>query len=302
MRESQMKKIIAVAIAGAFIAPAVHAAEVTLGGEIEYYITDATGGTTGNTAENEIKVSVTEELDNGMTISGYLNSNNGGTHDSGIAIASDFGTLNVGNGDGDTAITAMDDKADVAEQGAGAGSAGTGKTYVNTVRFTPNLGVEGLTVSAGYAVGAAATDETSDFALQYSVAGFAVSYGEAEVEGSTVTTKNTSVSYTYGPFYAAMDSVDGKNGVENAKVDAVAVTYNYGPGNIFVETNEVNYTSATGNAVLSGTANLKPKTTVVGISYKIGGLNTYIQTLNADSGTGAATETDTTYVGVEYAF
>ena len=297
-----MKKIIAVAIAGAFVVPAVHAAEVTLGGEIEYYITDATAGTTGNTAENEIKVSVTEELDNGMTISGYLNSNDGGTHDSGLSIASSFGTLDLGNGDGDTAITAMDDKADVAEQGAAKGNATTGKTYVNTVRFTPNLGVEGLTVAAGMGFGAAATDETSDFAIQYSVAGFAVSYGEAEVEGSTVTTKNTSVSYTYGPFYVAMDNVDGENGIENATTDAVAVTYNYGPGKIFLETNEVNWTSASGNAVLSGTANLKPKTTVVGVSYKIGGLNTYIQTLNADDGAGAATESDTTYVGVEYAF
>jgi hypothetical protein len=297
-----MKKIIAVAIAGAFVVPAVHAAEVTLGGEIEYYITDATAGTTGNTAENEIKVSVVEELDNGITVSGYLNSNDGGTHDSGLAIASDFGTLNLGNGDGDTAITAMDDKADVAEQGAGAGNATTGKTYVNTVRFTPNLGVEGLTVAAGMGFGAASTDETSDFAVQYSAAGFAISYGEAEVEGSNVTTKNTSVSYTYGPLYVAMDSVDGENGVDNATTEAVAVTYNYGPGMIFVETNEVNWTSAAGNAVLSGTANLKPKTTVVGISYKMGGLNTYVQTLNADSGTGGASETDTTYVGVEYAF
>jgi hypothetical protein len=300
MRESQMKKIIAVAIAGAFIVPAVHAAEVTLGGEIEYYITDATAGTTGNTAENEIKVSVSEELGNGMSLSAYLTSNNGGTHDSGIAISSGFGTLNLGNGDGDTAITAMDDKADVAEQGAGAGNATTGKTYVNTVRFTPNLGVEGLTVSAGYGVGAANTDETSDFALQYSVAGFALSYGEAEVEGSTVTTKNTSVSYTYGPFYVAMDSVDGKNGTQNATAEAVAVTYNYGPGVIFLETNEVNYNSS--NAVLTSSANLKPKTTVVGVSYKMGGLNTYIQTLNADDADGAATEADTTYIGVEYAF
>ena len=296
-----MKKIIAVAIAGAFVVPAVHAAEVTLGGEVEYYITDATAGTIGNAGEQEITVKATEELGNGMSASAYLNVSDG-TTDSGLAVSSSFGTVTMGNGDGNTAITALDDKADVAEQGAGKGNATTGKTYVNTVTFEPNLGVEGLRAIIGYGVGAAATDETSDFAIQYSAGGFAVSYGEAEVEGSTVTTKNTSVSYTYGPFYVAMDSVDGENGVENATTDAVAVTYNYGPGKIFVETNEVNWTSATGNAVLASVANLKPKTTVVGISYKIGGLNTYVQTLNADSGTGAASETDTTYVGVEYNF
>jgi len=297
-----MKKIIAVAIAGAFVVPAVHAADVTLGGEVEYYITDASSGTTGNTAENEIKVSVTEELEGGMSLSAYLNSNNGGTHDSGISVTSAMGAIHFGNGDGATALGAYEDKADVAEQGAGKAGVSSAATLTNIVRIEPNLGVEGLTLGLGLGFGAAATDEESSYGIHYTNSGFAVAYAEADVEQSDVTTKVTSVSYTYGPVYVAMDNVDGQNGVDGAEAEAVALTYNYGPGKIYYEANEVNYTSASGNAVLSGTANLKPKTTVVGISYKIGGLNTYVQTLNEDSTTGAATETDTTYFGVEYAF
>jgi len=273
-----MKKIIAAAIASAFVAP-VYAADVTVGGEIEYYITDASTGTTGNQAENEISVGASEELGNGMSMTAYVRSSG----DSGMSISSGIGAVHIANGDGDTALSAYEDKADVAEQGAGKAGAASAATKTNIIRFEPNLGVEGLTLGLGLGFGAAATDEESSYGIAYSNSGFAVAYAEADVEQSNVTTKVTSVSYTYGPVYVAMDSVDGQNGVDGAEAEAVALTYNYGPGKVYYEANEVNYTSASGNAVLSGTANLKPKTTVVGISYKIGGLNTYVQTLNADS-------------------
>jgi len=291
-----MKKIIAVAIAGAFVAP-VYAAEVTVGGEVEYYITDASSGTTGNTAENEITVTASEDLGNGMSVTAYVRSNSA---DSGISVSSGMGSIHIGNADGDTALNAYEDKADVAEQGAGKAGAASAATLTHAIRIEPNLGVEGLTLGVGLGYGAAATSEESSVGVAYSNSGLSVAYAEADVEQSNVTTKVTSVSYTYGPVYVAMDSVDGQGGVDGATAEAVALTYNYGPGKIFYEANEVNYNSS--SAVLTSSANLKPKTTVIGISYKIGGLNTYVQTLNADDADGAASETDTTYFGVEYVF
>jgi len=278
-----MKKLIAVAIAGAFVAP-VYAADVTVGGEVEYYITDASSGTTGNTAENEITVTASEDLGNGMSVTAFVRSNSA---DSGITVSSGMGSIYIGN-DHDTALNAYEDKADVAEQGAGKAGAASAATRTHNIRIEPNLGVEGLTLGVGLGYGAAATSEESSVGVAYTNSGFSVAYAEADVEQSDVTTKVTSASYTYGPVYVAMDSVDGQNGVDGATAEAVALTYNYGPGKIYYEANEVNYNSS--NAVLSSSANLKPKTTVIGISYKVGGLNTYVQTLNADDADGAASE------------
>jgi hypothetical protein len=295
-----MKKIIAVAIASVFVTP-VYAADITVGGEVEYAVANGTSANTTSLGEQEIQVRASEELANGMTVSAYLDV--GDSANTGLTIGSSFGTLKLGDSDGDTAIVSMDDKADVAPKGGAGGNA----TYTNgttsgaltsTVTFEPNLGVEGLRVIAGMGYGDAKEDEVSDFAVQYSAAGFAISYGEAEVETLDVTTKNTSVSYTYGPLYIGFDAVDGKDSIDGGEMEAVGVTYNYGSGKIGIETNERNYNSTSRALLTSGTT---AKETVVFATYQMGSVNTYVAASSADSAD-ATTEADTTYVGVEYKF
>ena len=65
---------------------------------------------------------------------------------------------------------------------------------------------------------------------------------------------------------------------------------NYGAGNLYVETGETKDASA-GTDV---------KTTAMGVSYKIGALNTYLE-LNTVKESATADD-DQTIVGVEYAF
>jgi len=296
-----MKKIIAAAIAGAFVVPAVQAADVTLGGEIELVVANGEAFNSTSNGENELQVRATEELGNGLTMAAYLDV--GTSANTGMTISGPFGSFTAGN-DTDTAIIAMDDKADVAEAGGAAGAAAYGNiattlgTITNAYRLDLNTGIEGLSVSAGMGFGNAKEDEVSDFAVGYSAAGLSLSYGEAEVETSDVTVKNVSVSYTYGPFYIGVDNVDGHKSIDGGELEAVGVTYNYGPGKIFVETNERNYNSTSGALLSAGTT---AKTNVVGISYQIGGLNTYVATESADSAD-ATTEADTTYLGLEYNF
>ena len=297
-----MKKIIAIAVAGAFIAP-VYAADVTVGGEVEYAVANGTAANTTSLGEQEIQVRASEELANGISVSAYLDV--GDSANTGLTIGSSVGTLTVGDSDGDTAITQMDDKADKAPKGGAAGnstfadSVNSTGVLTSTVTFEPNLGIEGLRLIAGMGYGDAKADEVSDFAIGYSAGGFAISYGEAEVETLDVTTKGTSVSYAYGPFYLGYDSVDGKASIDGGEMEAMAVTYNYGSGTIGVETNERNYNSTT-NALL--TSGVEAKETVVFITYAMGaGLTSYISASSADSAD-ASTEADTTYVGVEYKF
>ena len=297
-----MKKIIALAVAGAFVAP-VYAADVTVGGEVEYAVANGTAANTTSLGEQEIQVRASEELANGMTVSAYLDV--GDSANTGLTLGSSFGTLTVGDSDGDTAITQMDDKADKAPKGGAAGnttfadSVNSTGVLTSTVTFEPNLGIEGLRVIAGMGYGDAKADEVSDFAVQYSAGGFAISYGEAEVETLDVTTKGISASYTYGPVYFGYDSVDGKASIDGGEMEAMAVTYNYGSGTIGIETNERNYNSTTNVLLTAGT---EAKETVVFVTYAMGaGLTSYVSASSADSAD-AATEADTTYVGVEYKF
>jgi opacity protein-like surface antigen len=70
MRETQMKKIIATAVAAAFAAP-VMAADVTVSGSVEFNMNDANGTTTSAT-DSAFKVAASTETANGIGVSGAI--------------------------------------------------------------------------------------------------------------------------------------------------------------------------------------------------------------------------------------
>ena len=290
-----MKKIIALAVASAFTVPAL-AAEVTLSGSVGYEIANANGATTGKTATQDIVVSATEEVGNGLTVtvSSSIEGNSGTSDamDSVMTISGGFGALSVGD-DGDAGYNAFDNKTDVAESGADyAIDSGNGDTDV-AVQLKPNLGIDGLAVAIGYTAADADTEQSSGFGIQYSVGGMAISYGSADADSKEQNATHVSASYAYGPVYVAIDSYKNKGGVDGASQTALAATYNYGSGKLYIE--RANDESATaGNVDLTDTT--------MGVSYAIGALNMFVQTFTDESGTTSKTSADTTTVGVEFAF
>jgi len=116
-----MKKIIALAVAGAFVAPAM-AAEVTVSGSVEMahidrqstYTTSAAVWDTTTVAEDSaVVIKATSEIAPGITIAADINISGDIADDGGnsITLSGPFGTLDVGDTSG--AVDSVDDKGDV---------------------------------------------------------------------------------------------------------------------------------------------------------------------------------------------
>ena len=116
-----MKKIIAAAVAAAFVAP-VMAADVTVSGGLSQWIVDdsndAGTSATRNGSEQYFGISGSSEANNGVVVSGYIGmvGGDGGKADGGdgIKIAHpSFGSLHIGNPS--SAVDSVDDKTEVLE-------------------------------------------------------------------------------------------------------------------------------------------------------------------------------------------
>jgi hypothetical protein len=288
MRESQMKKIIAAAVAAAFVLPA-YAADVTVSGDVEYYFVKGNSGKAyGKAGDQDVTVSGSEDLGNGMTVTAALELDGTDTavvSDSSLTIAGDFGSIAVGDAV-DAAILTVDEASDKAEQG-GTGGAATAATNYN-VLITPNTGVENLTVAASWGTtteAAASAKVVTSLAATYTIGGVKLGYGTASKDDAATDTSVTSVSFGVGPISVGYDAISNVDFTEAKDQTNVGVAYAYGQGNVFYESGEVD------------TSGTKVKTTAYGVSYKLGAVNFYV--LNNDSSTAG---TEDTYVGVEYAF
>ena len=302
-----MKKIIALAVASAFVAPAF-AADVSVSGDVEYQFISQSGNDTGNVGDADVKVSATEEFD-GMSVSVYVIADDasGNLNESALTLTTPAGTFEIGD-DNDHAAAMFDDKSDVAEANVGDAISTGMEKATTTASFSPNLGIDGLSAAISFTAEDGTTsadaqsgigdrdDDTANetfiaYAIQYSVGGFTVSAGAVDADtedASYENPSNFSASFAMGPFYVAYDSVDNNMGVAEASIESVGATYNYGPGKIFFETMDTQEGS-------NGAT--KAEETEMGVSYKIGPVNTYV----AVQDSGADSDEKTTF-GVEYAF
>ena len=124
-----MKKLVALAVAGAFIAP-VYAADISVSGEVEFTYTTATGADpVMASAENAITVTATEEI-NGIAVTAAVVMDEDANYDGG---SGDGGTLSLkfasglalGFGDKAGAMDSVGDYTDVSPVlGAFAGDGG----------------------------------------------------------------------------------------------------------------------------------------------------------------------------------
>jgi hypothetical protein len=303
-----MKKIIALAVAGAFVAP-VYAADVTISGDVEYTYTDSNTVQEFDSGDQDVTVTASEELNNGMTVSVSLEmdgNEDGINSDSELSISSGIVTVRIGDATAD-AISMYDAKSLTAEQG-GEGSVendenGAGESHAASIEFTP---VEGLSIALSMGTDkVAGTQEeslgTTSYAIQYSAMGFSAAYGSLDKDNLSApddqdTQTSMSFSYKTGPFYVGYDSVKSFDFNKDSEVKNIGGSYDYGQGKLFVESGE-HETKDTGAVV---------ETVAIGVSYKLGGVvNLYIvsnevETLTETGGT--ATDDSQTIMGVEYAF
>jgi hypothetical protein len=226
MRESQMKKIIALAVASAFVAPAF-AADVTVTGETEMTYVSTTGSTDAATnADNVVVVTASEEID-GVSISTSIVLDQDKVYDASTSGDGSSLTLGVNGvtlamGDVAGAMDAVGDYTDVAPAYGGFGADGADHSFLVTlptmggvtayVSMSPTTGFDGSTADStafgakvGFAGGEVyfATQEDTDskwnsYGAKYSTQGLTVAYEKgADDAGSSADIKYTVISITY---------------------------------------------------------------------------------------------------------
>ena len=283
-----MKKIIALAVATAFVAP-VYAADISISGSQEFSWADGNGTTTSD-VDGVVSIKATDELANGMTVSADINISEEAGADGGssLTLAGEFGTLDLG--DTSSAIDAVDD---ITEFGVAAFS-GTGGTDANVLWTLPSI-APGLTVNVSASAqsqtgaGQDAEAESTGVSIKYATELFSVAYGTQDNDdGSSHTLMNGSVSMN-GFTVAVEQFTDTSDTSVDTDTDNVGVKYAMGDITFMIENTE---TSSTDSAVV------KTDITAVGVHYAMGPVSFFAEQKDDDLNDA----TETTYFGAVYKF
>jgi hypothetical protein len=312
MRETQMKKVLAVAVASAFVAPVALAGDVTLSGKIAYIYDIADGSQDTSNLDGDtpqFTVASSSETNQGYTVSGSMTWD-GGWDGHSLAIGNTpIGTISLGDVSG--ALDATGDYTDIAPEQGGFGADGNDH-FINVTLpsfngVTLNVSMAPEENNAGgseNAVGASITYTNGDTSVYYGMEEsktFATADDDTEIEIDAMGIK-TSVA----GFYLAYEIGNLKEGANKAKYTGVAVKYSMGDVTFGMEKQEVDVEGAAfaresddsaGDLTSSTVADAD--LTVAFIQYNFGGgLSSFVEvTSNDDSTTG-----DATAIGVTYAF
>jgi hypothetical protein len=288
MREFQMKKIIAVAVATAFVAPAF-AADVTITGETEMQYVTTTGTTDSATnADNVVEVTASEEVD-GISISTTIVLDQDAVYDAstsgdGSTLTLSANGLSLAMGDVSGAMDAVGDYTDMAPAYGGFSADGSDHSFLLTLpsmgnitvyaSMSPTTSFDGSTAdSTGLGVKMAftggevyfATQEDTDskwnsYGAKYSTQGLTVAYEKgADDAGSSADIKYTGMAakYAMGDIVLGVEQQETKTDGSTASVDDTVTFIEYNLGS-----NVDIYVSQRASQV-SGTAD----GTTVGIEY-----------------------------------
>jgi len=276
-----MKKIIAAAVAAAFVAPAF-AADVTLSGAQEFSYTDSNGATE-TAIDGHFSVGASTETANGLSVSANIDLDNEGNEDGGnsLKIGGEFGSLTLG--DTSSAADSVDDRTDydkVLGLGTAAGDAGIGWTL-------PTL-VPGLKV---YVSHGADTDEETDseahtgVALSYATGPVSIAWAENNNDdGSKITYVGGTA--TFGGAALSIERMD--DDATDTEEAAVGVKYGMGDLTLYAATMETQVANV-----------VDEDQTAVGLQYSLGGGVTMFVENRTDSENAAA---DATAAGIEFKF
>ena len=287
-----MKKIIAAAVASAFVAPAF-AADVTLSGYAEFSHQDVNGensatSTTSIVDDTNIVVRASDELGNGMSITATLNVNqDGGTESQAVSLSGEFGSLTVGDTAG--AIDAVDGAADP--------FIAAGRIDSDDVAFGGDAGVRwvlpafapGLTVALTNTPengSAGAVSDTNGFSVSYSTGTITASYASEEVAG--LGKDFGGLSATFQGLTLAVESVNEEQAAGNADIDFQAIGAQYTMGDI---------TFAVTSAEADQGGTMLSERTTVGVHYAMGPATFFAEQTSDD-----VDDEDQTAIGVAYSF
>jgi hypothetical protein len=256
-----MKKIIALAVAGAFVAPAF-AADITVSGETEMqYVT--TSGTTDEAAnaDNVVVITASEEID-GISISTSIVLDQDAVYDAstsgdGSSMTISAGGMSLAMGDVSGAMDAVGDYTDISPAHGGFDADGDDHSFLLTlpsmggvqayVSMSPDNGFDGAVVdSTGYGakvgVGAGevyfAGQEDTDskwqaYGVKYTMGNIYVAYERGSDDaGSSADIKYTgfAAKYTMGDLVAGFEMQETKTDGSAASVDETITFLEYNLG------------------------------------------------------------------------
>jgi len=308
-----MKKIIALAVAGAFVAP-VYAADVSVGGSMEFAFKTVDGSQDSITdGGNELIIGASEEV-NGLTVSTQMvlgldgiagetttedtddaNGNDVFASSMNITVAGAFGTVAVGDVSG--GLDSYGDYTDVSP--AGAGFDGDGAD--SAMSFSPNLGIDGLSVTVGWSPEGGANytrdDEQDDdsgvaadhtsYGISYNIAGGQIYAGNEETGNASVSAmgiKYSTMGMTIA--YEAATAEDGAGDEDDLR--GISLTYKMDNLVLGMELQKEDDDDGT----------VEQDEQAVFAEYNLGSnVDIYVVKLDDDK---AGTETN--YVGIEYNF
>jgi hypothetical protein len=295
-----MKKVIAAAVAAAFVAP-VYAADITVGGEVEYKYSIVDGSNDAITAdETAINVSASEELDGGYTISASINlvdDDNAevDTQGTALTLSGPHGSLVIGDASG--ALDATGDWTDIASAMGGFGGDGDDHALAWTLPST----VEGLTVvvsgspngSNNVGTGTGVADDASSVSVTYAIGDVSV-YAGTQSAGDTEEMDAYGIKTTIGGVYLAYETADQKTSAAvDRSITGFAAKYSMGDTTFFFESQQNKQDS---------NATYTQKETVMGAEYNWGSnVDLYVAVRDSDEAKVSAV-TDATVIGVEFAF
>ena len=284
-----MKKIIAAAVAAAFVAPAF-AADITISGDQEFTWQDSNGAST-TALDGDFNIKASTETANGLSVSADINVAEDAADDgsASLTIAGPFGKIDAG--DTSSALDAVDDVTDWGYVLTN----GTPNEDAAILWTLPSV-MDGLTLYASFSgetnyaanSSSTATTESNGFAAKYSAGDLSIRMGVNDNKDST---EQNYVAVTYSMagigLAAEQFTATSASGVDT-DTDSVSLTYSTGDITLAVETQEESSAGATSADI-----------TTMGIHYSLGGgVTAFVE--NTDDEQDATAET--TAFGVAFKF
>lgn len=280
-----MKKIIAAAVATAFVAPAF-AADITISGDQEFSWQDNNGVTTAE-IDGDFNIKASSETANGLSVAADINVSEIAANDgsASLTIGGPFGKIDMG--DTSSALDAVDDVTDWGYEL----TTGTGNEDASVLWTLPSL-AEGLTVNLSFSADSTSSDTSisagNGYSAKYAIGDGSIRYGVGDFEDGT---ESSYVAATYsvaGIGLAAEQYTTTTAAGVDTDNDAIGVTYSSGDITLAIETLE---TSSAGT--------VSADITTLGVHYSMGGGVTAFIEQKDDDKTASA---ETTAVGLAFSF
>jgi hypothetical protein len=283
-----MKKIIAAAVAAAFVVPA-YAADITISGEMEMtYVSPSTGTDAATNADNVITVTASDEID-GVTVTANIIMDQDAVFDqaggdgSNMSVSANGVTLSMGDVAG--GMDAVGDYTDISPAYGGFNLDGNDHSFAVSLPAIAGLNITAsMSPEAGFD---GASDDETGLGVSYSFPNGQVYFGSEDTAAETHTA--VGIRYSMNGFYVAYERGEDDNGAAaDTEITGFAVRYQMGNIEVGMESQEI---TPDGGAATEDE-------TVAYIQYHMGPVDLYVAQLSDD----ADADAEGTTVGIEYGF